>query len=90
MKGYFNIEKEIIYYKEEKIMDITLRDVGMGLLILGLILLIGFGLYSILIAEINSVIRISLGAIIIGILIAIFSLLKEQIVNKDMEIERKY
>jgi len=71
-------------------MDITLRDVGMGLLILGLILLIGFGLYSILIAEINSVIRISLGAIIIGILIAIFSLLKEQIVNKDMEIERKY
>ena len=90
MKGYFNIEKEIIYYKEEKIMDINLRDVGMGLLILGLILLIGFGLYSILIAEINSVIRISLGAIIIGILIAIFSLLKEQIVNKDMEIERKY
>jgi hypothetical protein len=71
-------------------MDITLRDVGMGLLILGLILLIGFGLYSILTAEIYFVIRISLGVIIIGILIAIFSLLKEQTFNKDIEIERKY
>jgi uncharacterized membrane protein YGL010W len=71
-------------------MDITLRDVGMGLLILGLILLIGFGLYSILTSEIYFVIRISLGVIIIGILIAIFSLLKEQTFNKDIEIERKY
>jgi uncharacterized membrane protein YGL010W len=71
-------------------MDITLRDVGMGLLILGLILLIGFGLYSILTAEIYFVIRISLGVIIIGILIAIFSLLNEQTFNKDIEIERKY
>lgn len=83
------MRRDILYIQEEKPMNITLRDIGMGLLFLGIILLIGFGVFSILTADIDVIIRISLGAIIIGILIALFSLLKET-GNINREIERKY
>ena len=71
-------------------MDLNLRNLGIGLMIFGIILLIAFGLYTLLAAEVSPIIRLSLIAIIIGIVIALFSLLKEKSDNKDLETERKY
>jgi hypothetical protein len=71
-------------------MNLTLRDIGMGLLFFGLILLFVFGLYTILASEVDFIIRISFVAIILGIVIAIISLLKEKYENVDHETERKY
>jgi hypothetical protein len=70
--------------------NLTLRDIGMGLLFFGLILLFVFGLYTILASEVDFIIRISFVAIILGIVIAIISLLKEKYENVDHETERKY
>ena len=70
--------------------NLTLRDTGMALLLFGLILLFVFGLYTILASEVDFIIRISFVAIILGIVIAIFSLLKEKYENVDHETERKY
>jgi uncharacterized membrane protein YadS len=70
--------------------NLTLRDIGMGLLFFGLILLFVFGLYTILASEVDFIIGISFVAIILGIVIAIFSLLKEKYENVDHETKRKY
>jgi uncharacterized membrane protein YGL010W len=70
--------------------NLTLRDIGMGLVFSGLILLFVFGLYTIFASEVDLIIRISLLVIILGILIAIFSLLKENYEHKDHETVRKY
>jgi hypothetical protein len=70
--------------------NLTLRNIGMGLLFFGLILLFVFGLYTILASEVDFIIRISFVAIILGIVIAIISLLKEKYENVDHETERKY
>ena len=70
--------------------NLNLRNIGMGLVILGIIVLVGYSLYLLLAAELNSIIRLSLIAIIIGIVIALFSILKEKYENKDHETERKY
>ena len=71
-------------------MNLTLRDIGMVLLFFGVILLLVFGLYTILASEVDFIIRISFVTIILGIVIAIFSLLKEKYENEDHETERKY
>ena len=70
--------------------NLTLRDIGIGLLFFGLILLFVFGLYTILASEVDFIIGISFVAIILGIVIAIFSLLKEKYENVDHETKRKY
>jgi uncharacterized membrane protein SirB2 len=76
-------------------MDInsTLRNLGIGLVLLGIILLAGFGLYHLLTALLSTElnwISISLTAIILGIILALISLLKEKMEKKDKETERKY
>lgn len=72
------------------IINLNLRDIGMGMVILGLILLLVFGLYTIMVSEIAFIIRISIVAIILGIVIALLSLIKENLESTDHFTERKY
>ena len=67
----------------------ALRNLGIGLAVIGIIMLVGYAFYNIFI-ESNSVLKLSLAAIISGIIIALLSLIKEKIGTKDTEIERKY
>ena len=71
-------------------LNLTIRNIGIVLVILGIILLMVFWVYTILTAEVDPIIRISLIAIIIGIMIALFSILQEKVKNKDNETIRKY
>ena len=71
-------------------LNLTIRNIGIVLVILGIILLIVFWVYTILTAEVDPIIRISLIAIIIGIMITLFSILQEKVKNKDNETIRKY
>lgn len=76
-------------------MDInnTLQNLGIGLILIGIFLLAGFGLYHLLTALLSteiSWISISITAIILGIMLALISLLKEKMEKKDKETERKY
>ena len=67
----------------------VVRNLGIGLAVIGIIILVGYALYNIFI-EINLVLKLSLAAIISGIIIALLLLIKERIETKDSEIERKY
>ncbi|MBE0523744.1 MAG: hypothetical protein IBX40_05345 [Methanosarcinales archaeon] len=71
-------------------LNLTIRNIGIVLVILGVILLMVFWVYTILTAEVDPIIRISLIAIIIGIMITLFSILQEKVKNKDKETKRKY
>jgi len=73
-------------------MDINtaVRNLGIGLAVIGIILLVGFAFYNILTMESNLILKLSLAAIILGIIIALLSLIKERIGTNDTEIERKY
>lgn len=71
-----------------------IRNLGMALTVIGIILLAGYGIYnlmaSILIQSSSMVLNISITAIILGIMMALLSLLIEKIKKKDREVERKY
>jgi uncharacterized membrane protein len=68
----------------------AVRNLGIGLAVIGIILLVGFAFYNILTMESNLILKLSLAAIILGIIIALLSLIKERIGTNDTEIERKY
>ena len=68
----------------------AVRNLGIGLAVIGIILLVGYAFYNILTIESNLILKLSLAAIILGIIIALLSLIKERIETKDTEIERKY
>jgi len=68
----------------------AVRNLGIGLAVIGIILLVGYAFYNILTMESNLILKLSLAAIILGIIIALLSLIKERIGTNDTEIERKY
>ncbi len=68
----------------------AVRNLGIGLAVIGIILLVGYAFYNILTMESNLILKLSLSAIILGIIIALLSLIKERIGTNDTEIERKY
>lgn len=68
----------------------AVRNLGIGLAVIGIIMLVGYAFYNILTIENNLVLKLSLAIIISGIIIALLSLIKERIGTKDTEIERKY
>jgi len=53
-------------------------------------MLVGYAFYNILTIDGNLILKLSLTIIILGIVIALLSLIKERIGTKDTEIERKY
>ncbi len=68
----------------------AVRNLGIGMAVIGIILLVGYAFYNILTMESNLILKLSLSAIILGIIIALLSLIKERIGTNDNEIERKY
>jgi len=68
----------------------AVRNLGISMAVIGIILLIGYAFYNILTIESNLILKLSFAAIILGIIIALLSLIMERIGTKDTEIERKY
>jgi hypothetical protein len=68
----------------------SVRNLGISLAVIGIILLVGYALYNCLTIGSNLILKISITAIILGILLALLSLIKEKMGTKDTEIERKY
>ena len=68
----------------------AVRNIGIGLTIIGFILLMIYTFYEILASNENLILKLSIAAILSGIALALFSLVKEKTAAKDEEIERKY
>ncbi|MBN2488408.1 MAG: hypothetical protein JXA98_05210 [Methanosarcinaceae archaeon] len=68
----------------------TMRNLGIGLTVIGFVLLVGYTLYILITTESNLILKISIVAIVAGILLVILTLLKEKTGVKDKEIERRY
>ena len=68
----------------------TVRNLGIGLTVIGFIVLMGYALYNIFIVESSLILKMSIVAIVAGIVLVILTLMKEKMGVKDKEIERKY
>ena len=68
----------------------AVRNIGIGLTLIGFILLMIYTFYEILVSNENLILKLSIAAILSGIALALFSLVKEKTAAKDKEIERKY
>jgi len=68
----------------------TVRNLGIGLTVIGFVLLVGYALYNIVIVESSLIIKISIMAVVAGIVLVLLTLIKERKDMKDKEIERKY
>lgn len=68
----------------------SVRNIGIGLTLVGFILLLVYVFYEILASDENLILKLSIAAILSGIALALFSLIKEKTAAKDKEIERKY
>ena len=68
----------------------AVRNPGTCLIVLCIIMLVGYAFYNNSAIESNLILKLSLTAIISGIIIALLSLIKERIETKDTEIERRY
>lgn len=56
----------------------------------GFILLLGYALYNFFTIESSLILKISIGAIVAGIVLALLALIMEKMSVEDKEIERKY
>jgi hypothetical protein len=69
----------------------TLRNIGLALFLGGLLILLGYGGVEILIAaETPFVLKLGFLAILIGILVLIITLIKEQTTEDEEGVDRKY
>ena len=68
----------------------TVRNLGIGLTVIGFIVLMGYALYKIFTIESSLILKMSIVAIVAGIVLVILALVKEKMGVKDKEIERKY
>ena len=68
----------------------TVRNIGIGLTVIGFILLLVYVFYEILASDGSLIPKLSIAAILLGVAVVLFSLVKEKTAAKDEEIERKY
>lgn len=68
----------------------AVRNLGIGLVVMGFLLLLGYALYNFLIIESSLILKMSIGAIVAGIGLILLILIKEKMGVKDKEIERRY
>ncbi len=68
----------------------AIRNLGIGLAVMGIIVLVGYAFYNILTIESDMVLKLSLATIILGIILALLSLIMEKMGTNDAEVERKY
>ena len=70
--------------------NIAVRNIGIALTLVGFILLLVYVFYEVLASDTSLILKLSIAAILSGIALALFSLVKEKRAVKDKEIERKY
>lgn len=70
--------------------NITVRNLGIGLTVIGFVLLLGYALYNIVIIESSLILKMSIIAIVAGIVLVLLTLIKEKTGVKDKETERRY
>ncbi|MBW6470792.1 MAG: hypothetical protein K0A90_06175 [Methanosarcinaceae archaeon] len=70
--------------------NIAVRNIGIGLTLIGFILLMMYAFYEILASNENLILKLSIAAILLGIMVVLLSLFNENRAVKDKEIERKY
>ncbi len=70
--------------------NMSVRNIGIGLIILGFIMLVGYAFYETLASDGSLIPKLSIAAILLGIIVILLSLIKEKKAVKDKEIERKY
>ncbi|MCL7412890.1 MAG: hypothetical protein M8353_04635 [ANME-2 cluster archaeon] len=67
-----------------------MRDLGIGLAVIGVVMLVGYSLYELFTSESSMILKLSITAIVAGIVLAILSLITEKMGKQDSEVERKY
>ncbi|HII02686.1 TPA: hypothetical protein HA351_13910 [Methanosarcinaceae archaeon] len=68
----------------------AIRNLGIGLTITGFVSLLGYALYNLFTLESSLILKISIGAIVAGIVLVLLALIKEKMSVEDKEIERRY
>jgi uncharacterized membrane protein YGL010W len=68
----------------------ALKNLGTGLAVAGFVLLLGYGLYNLFSTESSPILKVSIGAIVAGLVLVLFTLIKEKVSVEDKETERKY
>ncbi len=68
----------------------AVRNLGIGLTITGFVLLLGYALYNLFTLESSLILKMSIGAIVAGIVLVLLALIKEKMSVEDKEIERRY
>ena len=68
----------------------AVRNIGIGLTVIGFILLMMYAFYEVLASNESLILKLSIAAILLGVTTVLFSLVKERTAVKDNEIERKY
>ncbi|AKB78053.1 hypothetical protein MSHOH_1570 [Methanosarcina horonobensis HB-1 = JCM 15518] len=68
----------------------ALKNLGIGLAVTGFVLLLGYGLYNFFAVESDLVLKVSIGAIVAGILLVLLTLIKEKMSVEDKGTERRY
>lgn len=68
----------------------TAKNLGIGMTVIGFVLLLGYGLYNFFTIESSLVLKVSIGAIVAGVVLVLLVLIKEKTGLEDKEIERKY
>ena len=67
-----------------------MRNIGIGLTVIGFILIVAYALYELFTVESSWILKMSIVAIVAGIILVLLILTKEKMKVKDKEIERKY
>jgi hypothetical protein len=68
----------------------AVKNLGIGLTVMGFLLLLGYALYNFFTVESSLIFKISIGAIVAGIVLALMALIMEKMSVEDKEIERRY
>ncbi|MDD3246352.1 MAG: hypothetical protein PHF18_05805 [Methanosarcina sp.] len=68
----------------------AVRNLGIGLTVMGFLSLLGYALYNFLTIESSLILKMSIGAIVAGIGLVLLILIKEKMSVEDKETERRY
>ena len=70
--------------------DTAVKNLGIGLVVMGFLLLLGYALYNFFAIKSSLILKMSIGVIVAGIILVLLILIKEKISVEDKEIERRY
>jgi len=68
----------------------VVKNLGIGLTVIGFVLLLGYALYNFFTIKSSLILKMSIGAIVAGIVLVLLALIKEKMGVEDKEIERRY